>query len=166
MRRLNARGKLDTVALRQYFESTKPVEELYDLESDPFEVNNLAADPAHSATLQRLRGELEGWQEKIDDRGLVPEALLVEAMRPENRYQVTADPVISVGRSTAGDGLTVTIRCQTAGASIAYATGTENRPKWQLYSRPISVAAGTQLRAVACRLGFRDSGRVRRVVGD
>jgi len=166
MRRLNARGKLDTVALRQYFEPTKPVEELYDLESDPFEVNNLAADPAHSATLQRLRGELEGWQEKIDDRGLVPEALLVEAMRPENRYQVTADPVISVGRSTAGDGLTVTIRCQTAGASIAYATGTENRPKWQLYSRPISVAAGTQLRAVACRLGFRDSGRVRRVVGD
>ena len=91
---------------------------------------------------------------------------LVEAMRPGNRYQVTADPVITVGKSTAGDGLTVTIRSETPGASIAFATGKGNRPKWQLYSRPISLAAGTQLRAVACRIGFRNSQRVGRIVGD
>ena len=79
---------------------------------------------------------------------------------------MTADPVISVAKSTGGDGLTVTIGSRTPGASIAYATGKGNPPKWQLYSRPISVAAGTQLRAVACRIGFRNSQRVRRVVGD
>ena len=166
MRRLNAAGKLDTVALRQYFEPTKPVEELYDLEKDPFEVDNLAEVSAHSATLKRMRGVLEGWQEEIGDQGLLPEALLVEAMRPENRYEVTSDPVISVARSTAAGGFTVTITSKTPGASIAFATGKGTPPKWQLYSRPITVAAGTQLRAVACRIGFRNSQRVRRVVGD
>ena len=166
MRRLNAVGKLGTVALRQYFEPTKPDEELYDLDSDPFEVKNLAADPAHAAALKRLREELENWQDKIGDQGLVPEALLVEAMRPGNRYESTADPVISIGKPTGDDGVRVMIGSETPGASIAYAIGGGNRPKWQLYSRPFSVPKGTQLRAVACRIGYRDSQRVRRVVGD
>ena len=166
MRRLNAAGKLGTVALRQYFEPTKPDEELYDLDSDPFEVKNLASDPAHAAALKRLRGELENWQDKIGDQGLVPEALLVEAMRPGNRYESTADPVISIGKPTGDAGVRVTIGSETPGASIAYAIGGGNRPKWQLYSRPLSVPKGTQLRAVACRIGYRNSQRVRRVVGD
>jgi hypothetical protein len=87
-------------------------------------------------------------------------------MRPGNRYESTADPVIAVGKPTGADGVTVTIGSETPGASIAYAIGGGNRPKWQLYSRPLSVPKGTQLRAVACRIGFRDSQRIRRVIGD
>ncbi len=167
MRRLHAAGKLDTVALRQFFEPTKPVEELYDLQGDPHEVRNLAGDPRQAATLKRLREALEGWQEKIGDQGLVPESLLVEAMRPGNRYEMTADPVITV-RSVPGEKrLTVTMASATPGASIAYATartGPAGRPAWRLYHGAFTVWPGTPLRAGACRIGFRASRRVRRVV--
>jgi arylsulfatase A-like enzyme len=34
------------------------VDELYDLEQDPYEMTNAIADPAHAETLKRLRREL------------------------------------------------------------------------------------------------------------
>ena len=168
MRRLNAAGKLDTVALKQYFEPIKPIEELYDLERDPFEVHNLAGDPDQVATLMRMRGALESWQEEVGDLGLVPEALLAESMRPGNRYEVTSVPVISVSKSPVDGSRLVRLSCVTAGSSgssIAYATGQAARPRWRLYSGPLTLKAGTRLRAVACRIGFRDSRRVSCLVG-
>jgi hypothetical protein len=48
-----------------------PPEELYDLEGDPYEINNLAGSPRpeHKAILRRLRAVLERWIEQSDDRG-------------------------------------------------------------------------------------------------
>jgi len=46
----------------------RPVEELYDLETDPHEQCNLAADPAHAAELGKLRGELDTWLKQQGDR--------------------------------------------------------------------------------------------------
>jgi N-sulfoglucosamine sulfohydrolase len=50
-----------------------PVEELYDTENDPWEVRNLAADPAYAEVLQRMRAENRRWMAEIRDVGLVPE---------------------------------------------------------------------------------------------
>jgi arylsulfatase A-like enzyme len=36
----------------------RPEEELYILKDDPHQVRNVAADPAHAATLEKLRGQL------------------------------------------------------------------------------------------------------------
>jgi len=47
-------------------EGQAPVE-LFDLQSDPDETKNLAADPAHAATRQRLEAALRAWQEKRAD---------------------------------------------------------------------------------------------------
>ena len=44
-----------------------PPEELYDLENDPHEFNNLAGEPEYAAVEKRLRGELEAWQHETDD---------------------------------------------------------------------------------------------------
>ncbi|TVR45529.1 MAG: sulfatase [Puniceicoccaceae bacterium] len=42
-------------------------EELYDLEADPHEANNLAADPAHDEIRRRLRAKLARWMKETND---------------------------------------------------------------------------------------------------
>ena len=56
----------------------RPAEELYDLEADPYEQHNLAAEPEHSATLRRLREELNDWMKAQGDeqKTLAPPRLL------------------------------------------------------------------------------------------
>lgn len=45
----------------------RPKEELYDTQSDPNELKNLAADPAHAEVLQDLRSRVRAWQRATDD---------------------------------------------------------------------------------------------------
>ncbi len=77
-RRLAFEGKLSAVQ-RQFFAKTKPAEELYDLEEDPFEVNNLAG--SDSAEIQKVRKEmsaaLDKWMLDTKDLGAVPEKELI-----------------------------------------------------------------------------------------
>lgn len=56
------------------FWEPKPVEELYDTENDPWEVNNLAGDPAYKDVLERMRKANKDWLIKINDTGFIPEA--------------------------------------------------------------------------------------------
>jgi N-sulfoglucosamine sulfohydrolase len=51
--------------LKDYF--FRAPEELYDLENDPNEVNNLVKDPNHAAALDDLRTRLETWQRRTED---------------------------------------------------------------------------------------------------
>jgi N-sulfoglucosamine sulfohydrolase len=51
-------------------------EELYDLESDPHEINNLADDPAYTETLKEHRQILEDWMSETDDKGQYPETAI------------------------------------------------------------------------------------------
>ena len=58
-----------------------PLEELFDLQSDPDEVNNLAADPSYREVLLRLRQANRDHLVRIHVTGFIPEALLVEWSR-------------------------------------------------------------------------------------
>lgn len=61
MRQLNIEGKLSSEELL-FFQSTKPREELYNLEDDPQELKNLALVPKYQSTLKKMRkfiGEVE-----------------------------------------------------------------------------------------------------------
>ncbi len=162
MRRLHAAGKL-TGAKLQYFEARKPVEELYDTAADPDEVHNLAGNPKFADQLKRLRHVLEDWQIETGDLGMIPEPLLMERLRPGAKYAVTAKPSVKLGSGPAGK-LTVSIDCPTAGASIAYSTTAGKNPHWQLYSKPLQLPAGTNLRTVACRIGYRNSPEVKTTI--
>ena len=77
LRTLHEAGKLEPKA-EYYFNSAKPVEELYDTRVDPHEVFNLAADPGHAAILRRMRGAHLEWVKSTRDTGLLAEPILVE----------------------------------------------------------------------------------------
>jgi N-sulfoglucosamine sulfohydrolase len=70
LKELHAQRKL-TPAQEFLCQPTMPAEELYDLESDPHEINNLAdsKDPTHVAKLKQLRGVLEKWIDETSDQG-------------------------------------------------------------------------------------------------
>ncbi len=64
--------------VQSIFWQAKSPEELYDTESDPWEVNNLADDPHHRNVLERLRGEIIRWTRKIKDPGFIPEGEMTD----------------------------------------------------------------------------------------
>src|SRR6185503_2025280 len=74
LRELHESGKLTGLPEQLLFAPELAPEELYDLEADPFEVRNLAADPAHEATLKEMRGRLDRWMEETGDQGREPES--------------------------------------------------------------------------------------------
>jgi uncharacterized sulfatase len=45
----------------------RPPEQLFDLESDPWEMNDLAEDPAHAPRLERERERLHAWLASLGD---------------------------------------------------------------------------------------------------
>lgn len=153
-RRLAAAGELKGPPAI-FFQPTKPVEELYDAESDPYEVKNLAADEKFAPILSRLRAAHEKWRTDTADLGLIPEAELNEQRRPGGKWSTTADPEITLAAGQA------TIRCSTPGASIAYRIGknlpTSEAGPWQLYTKPIAPTPGETIQTKACRLGYLDS---------
>lgn len=52
----------------------KPAEELYDSENDPWEVNNLAGDPAYADVKLRMQNECTQWILRVRDAAFIPEA--------------------------------------------------------------------------------------------
>ena len=157
-RRLHAEGKLEGPQ-KLFFSETKPVEELYDTDADPHEVNNLADSPDHQEVLLRLRTEHERWRKETNDLGLIPEPELMERMRPGSKYETTATPQIMHDR------LSVKITCATEGASIGYTTESGEDAHWRLYSGELKLKPGTALRAKAIRIGFNESAEANAVVG-
>ncbi len=72
--------------IQSIFWNTKPVEELYDTENDPWEVNNLASDPAYSEVLKRMRTANREWVGRIKDTGFIPEADRVDRAGENSMY--------------------------------------------------------------------------------
>ena len=52
---------------------SRPEEELYRLDIDPFEIDNVVDDPDHAESLERLRLALDEWIIHSNDQGEMPE---------------------------------------------------------------------------------------------
>ena len=73
LRELYAQGELAGHPAERLFTVPRPKEELYDRETDPWELNNLADDPAYAETLAEMRGILNAWVQATGDKGQTPE---------------------------------------------------------------------------------------------
>ncbi|TWT84214.1 Arylsulfatase [Planctomycetes bacterium CA13] len=69
MRRLKKQDKL-TEAEMTFFREQKPAEELYDLEKDPDQLENLANNPEYASVLDEMRAKETDWLSSNPDLGL------------------------------------------------------------------------------------------------
>ena len=153
--------KTFTESLRAAGYSRKPVEELYDLQSDPHEIRNLVRDPGHEEILQRLRRALERWRTEVGDMGVIPEHEMIAQMWPGGDQPTTAMPSIHPSGGEFDRPIEVTLSCPTNGASIAYTTEEGETAHWKLYTDPIELTTSTVIRARAVRYGYQASAEAR-----
>ncbi len=64
------------VAVRQFIASNRPLEELYDCDADPHNINNLASSAAHAEILERMRAANQRHLAETRDVGFIPESVL------------------------------------------------------------------------------------------
>lgn len=166
-----------TGPLAWYAQNRRPVEELYDCESDPEELVNLARDPAYADEIVRLRAEHDRWRSVYGDRGDEDEASMVARWYPDGRVPVCEAPVAIAldeghpgiathhpvsGTSPSDDVLLlqdpacVQLVCSTQGAAVLWRiAGTSD---WDYYAGPIRLATGHQrLECCASRIAHHDS---------
>jgi hypothetical protein len=175
---LHDAGKLDSVQASWF--KTKPVEELYDVDNDPFELHNLAGDTQYSAKLSELRNAFKEWTTKVGDMGSMPEKeMIARWWNGKNVPPATDTPRIT--QSSGG----VKITCATPGASVGYRIVRQGvqpvdlhtvisfdygilfnpklkngqqmpaSPVWQIYrSGVIKVQRGDTLKVDAMRIGY------------
>ena len=159
--RLKESGSLNEIQA-QWFRSQKSPEELFDVDNDPYELRNLADDPHYAEKLVELRTEMDLWLGQINDLGFMPELELIEQLWPDGNQPKTKSPSISERNGM------VRLSSETVGANIAYQImsveehllAEEFSNPWQVYTRPILLAADEQLFVLAHRIGFAPSEQV------
>lgn len=104
LRRVNELGNLPNAA-KLFMSETKPAEELYDLEADPHEINNLIENTEHTEVLNRLRHAHLQWVVDTRDIGLIPESeIQIRESKTGARYDIlknTPSELIEAIRNTA-----------------------------------------------------------------
>ena len=88
-KRLYDEGKLNEA--QSHFWKTKPAEELYDLEKDPDEVNNLAGSKKHQKVLDQMRKAHREHVAKIRDVGFLPEGEIHSRSQGSTPYEMGHD---------------------------------------------------------------------------
>jgi hypothetical protein len=156
MFRLHDAGRLEPPA-EWYFRQTKPVEELYDTEADPFEIENLSSRPEYREVLERMRAAHAAWVAETGDLGGVPEEELAERYWPGGVQPRTPSAAIEPAGGSFDGSVRVSIRSDVAGASIAYTFEEGDDAHWKLYTDPIMVSESGLLRTRAIRYGWAES---------
>jgi uncharacterized sulfatase len=88
-KRLFDEGKLNEA--QSHFWKTKPPEELYDLQEDPDEVNNLANSKKHAKILAEMRKAHIDHVTKIRDVGFLPEGEIHSRSKGSTPYEMGHD---------------------------------------------------------------------------
>ena len=92
MRELYVRGKLNSLQA-SLFQPNRPPEELYDLQNDPYETQNLANSPGYEGVLAEMRLLQIKEMDRIRDMGLLPEPILEELGKYfGNKYFILHQP--------------------------------------------------------------------------
>tara|TARA_B100000963_G_scaffold10400_1_gene8114 strand:+ start:5848 stop:7491 length:1644 start_codon:yes stop_codon:yes gene_type:complete len=120
-------------------------EQLFDLHEDPYEVTDLAGDPAHAATLSRLRQQLDEFLQRVGDTSDDTEMALRARFRPHGKQPTTPAPTARWQDNRLHLNSPI-------GASVGYRLGADQR--WLLYTEPL-VHKTVEVKSI--RYGWHES---------
>ncbi len=83
-----------TPAQKAMFAPRRAPEELYDVINDPYEIHNLAADPAYRDTLIKYRKLIDQWILDTHDTGLMPEPVMHRLAEGSTPWAVAHDSTV------------------------------------------------------------------------
>ncbi|HUG89434.1 MAG TPA: HEAT repeat domain-containing protein, partial [Planctomycetaceae bacterium] len=89
-------GECDPVQARYW--RPKPPEELYDVDSDRFEIRNLAGDLQYAARLAGMRATLRGEMIATRDTGFIPEGMFARLVGDETIYDYAQSDAYPIER--------------------------------------------------------------------
>ena len=130
-----------------WLDPTKPEEELYDLQNDPYELHNMAAIPEMQDTVLFLREVLKNWIVETNDLGRIPEGDLLAKWLPNGKQQQLA-PLEMEDRHG-----NILLTAKMNDATILWRTPQDSF--WTIYTEPIQ--SGISFEAKAERIGYIDS---------
>lgn len=135
----------------QWYEKKK-VEELYNLDKDPFQINNVSGDKSQQKTLNYYREKMEAWRNQNNDMGIVSEAQMVQdLLNDQGKPYVTLPPVAEVDNVSGK----IYIANRTTDASIGYSM---DGNVWQIYTQAFLVPKGVkEIKIKAVRYGWEES---------
>jgi arylsulfatase A-like enzyme len=86
-------GELNDI--QSHFYRSKPTEQLFDVQKDPFETQNLAQDPTHKETVLLMRERLNSYMTNLPDLSFYPEHELIKKAfdNPEKFGQAHKDDI-------------------------------------------------------------------------
>ena len=147
-RKLYDEGKLNP-GQKLFWQTPKSPEELYDLQNDRDEVNNLAASPAHQAILAKLRAAQQAHSRRIRDLGFIPEGERLTRAGKQAPYDFGHDDTkYPYERTFAAAELASSLKPEATPALKKFLTDTDSAVRYWgaigLYMRGPSVVNGTR----------------------
>jgi N-sulfoglucosamine sulfohydrolase len=145
--KLHEQEKLNAVQSR-WFAPSKPLEELYDTQNDPWELTNLAENSDYAEKLVELRQAHEDWIATYEDMGALNEMEMVR-----NWWQGAENPPLTAEAEVVFSDGTVTLSCPTPSAVIGWRKSTQD--PWKIYTGPFEAAVGDSLLVNTHRIGYQ-----------
>lgn len=122
-------------------------ERLFDVQNDPYELEDISQDTVYSEVLIEMRQVLNDWLSSVDDWSELAESEMVNRFRPNGTAEQTPIPIISEAEGI--------IKISAPhNASIGYQI---DDSKWQVYTQPFQIIEGQSVRAKAVRYGWEES---------
>lgn len=90
LHRVRREGNLPEAGEAMYRQ--RPMEELYNVKTDPFELNNIADDPKYSYILETMRSRLSEWIFETRDTGFLQEGEMMLRSQGSTPYEMAHDP--------------------------------------------------------------------------
>ena len=142
---LKATNQLNAEQLRWFQAPGK--ERLFDLQLDPFELQDLSEDTTYQEDLTNMRQAMDEWLSRVEDWSNEPENDMVNRFQPNGKTLKTPIPEMKQVNNL----LEITA---VEGASIGYQI---EDSRWQLYHQPIEIPKAKTIKAKAVRYGWEES---------